>query len=96
MKRLILFILISLFIIGCAKHIKYTHPTKGTYEFDYDRSECLRMAHEYANKMGSKDDILLVSTQTDGCLEKRGWIKEEKVSFFDTLEDSIKDIFHKF
>ena len=89
MKRLILCTLISLSIIGCTTHIRYTHPTKTPDHFDYDKNQCLVMAHEYADKVGSKDDIL-ISTQTDRCLKERGWTREEHGSFFDTLENIFR------
>lgn len=78
MKRLALCILISLFMMGCATSAKYTHPTKDSDEFEYDKNQCMQVANEYAANVGSKDDIILIIHQTEQCLEKRGWVKKEK------------------
>ena len=84
-RLIILCILISLFIIGCATHVKYTHPTKAPDHFDIDKNECLVMAHECADKVGSKDDMVVISARTERCLRERGWLIKEHKSFFDIL-----------
>jgi len=78
MKALTLCVLISLFIMGCGKSVKYTHPTKDSYEYDGDVIDCMEEARQYAVKVGAKDNILLISTQTEQCLKNRGWVKVTK------------------
>lgn len=91
-KRPILCMLIFLFIIGCATHFKYIHPTKDDIDFENDKNECAQMANQYAVNVGSKDDPIVISVGTEQCLEKRGWVRVEDKSFFDTFSSKVHGI----
>ena len=71
-------IVFSLLLMSCSASVKYVHPTKDPDDFEQDKYECIRVANEYASKVSSKDNIFLITNQTEQCLEKRGWIKKVK------------------
>ena len=74
-----LFICVFLILSVGACQTMYTHPTKGSQEFERDYYECGKIAKWLADDAGSPDDTLIIHKETERCLQlKFGWTPVEK------------------
>lgn len=92
MSKLILLILVTLTLNGCAV-ITWNHPTKGhgkistmrdpkgSNEFIQDYRECGRIADQYVNSLDKVNDPCLADRERTKCMKnKYGWKIKDKHS----------------
>ena len=74
MKKTWLYILLTMFVIGCQS--TYTHPVKDVQDLERDQNECGKVAKKLANDAGSPGNPVIIGDETERCLKlKFGWTR---------------------